>query len=475
VHAGKPLFLAYNEKMGQDKYITIISEIRSLLFLALPLMLSEIIDASFSFIATILSARLGIIELAAGGLVTTLFITFMIFMWGILVSVSSLISQCRANKDEAGISRVLKDALILACLFSIPGMFLVWHMAPILLFFGQKPETIAMAEQYLHALTWAVFPDFCSIVFLQFMIGLGKARLALLFNMIKVPMMLIMSFIFMYGKWGPKLGLAGLGWGIVIGMWSATSLLFFYIIFHKDLRKYLFKHSTSKSHYFFKILEIGLPIAAMFCIEIGYFVVMALMMGRISSAMLAANQIVAQFIGFFIVIISFTYAQAVGIRVGYALGRKDLSSTMTTTYAALIIVLGMMMIVACCYWFIPDYFIAIDLNPYEASHQLITHIAIEFMWVAGFVQLFESARIILFGALRGLGQARFSLITSFITFWLIAFPVGYILTFLFNLGGIGMWLGVAVGTLFGAILLFWWLHHSISRNNHFDMTAKYAS
>ncbi len=453
-----------------NKKTSLSLEIKQLLLLTLPLMLSEIVDASFSFIATLLSAHLGIQELAAGGLVTTLFITIMIFMWGILVSISTLISQYHGAKDDAGISRVLKDGLILACLFSIPGMLLVWHMAPILLFFGLKPQMIKLAGEYLHALTWAVLPNFWSVVLLQFVIGLGKTRLALLFNAIKVPVTLIISYTFMFGKFNmPKLGIAGLGLGIAIGMWIATLLLLFYIIFDQKLRAYLFKHSTKKQHYIKEILKIGFPIAGMFCIEVGFFTVMALVMGRIDSYVLAANQIVTQFTGFFTVVISFCCAQAVGIRIGHALGRRELSGGLTIAYAGLIVAVSLMLVVAIMYWFFPYNLISIDLDPHKVTNRIIIYYATQFLIVAGFVQIFEAARIVLFGALRGLGETHFSMITSLIIFWIIAFPIGLVLTFLLGLGGIGMWIGMAIGTLAGALLLFWWLKRFLHR--HPEMVA----
>jgi multidrug resistance protein, MATE family len=440
------------------------AEMKSLLLLALPLMLSEIVDASFNFIATLFSAHLGIVELAAGGLVTTLFITIMIFMWGILVAISALVAQRHGANDDPGISRVLKDGLILATLFSIPGMLLVWNMAPILLFFGQKPKTVEIAAQYLHALTWAVLPNFWSVALLQFVIGLGKTRLALFFNIIKVPVTLFVSFIFMYGKFGmPRLGIAGLGFGIATGMWMATLMLLLYFFSHSNLRAYLIKHSIVKRHYVGEILKEGLPIAGMFCIEVGFFTIMALFMGRIDSEVLAANQIVTQYTGFFTVVISFSYAQAVSIRIGNALGRRDLAPMPAITYSGLIIVSCFMLIVACCYWFLPIHLISIDLNPHMPDNKNITEIATQFMLVAGFVQIFEAARLVLFGCLRSLGETRFSMVTSLIIFWAIAFPIGFILTFWIGMGGVGMWLGMAFGTLVGAVLLSWWFHRSLHK------------
>lgn len=445
-----------------SKHDIFLTELKKLVVLALPLMLSEFVDASFTFLSTLFSAHLGVHELAAGGLVTTLFITIMIFMWGILVAISTLISQRHGAKDDEGIARVLRDGLILATVFSVPGMLLLWNMAPILLFFGQNQFTIAIAEHYLHALTWAVLPDFWAVVLLQFVIGLGKTRLALMFNTIKVPITVVMSYLFMFGRFNfPHLGIAGLGWGITIGMWFATTLLLVYILCQPQLRHYLVMKAPA-THYYEEILKTGLPIAGMFCIEVGFFTVMALIMGKLNSLVLAANQIVTQFTGFFTVVIAFCYAQAVGIRLGYSLGNKDLSNGKTITVAGLVIAMSLMLLVAICYWLFPEQLIAIDLDATTPVHETIIAIATQFMIVAGLVQISEASRLVLFGALRGLGETHYSMITSLIIFWLIAFPLGYALTFWFDWGGIGMWIGMTVGSIIGTILLYKRLHRVLN-------------
>lgn len=451
--------------MNNNNSSSLFTEMKQLFVIAFPLMLSELVDTSFNFTSTIMAAHLSIQALAAAGLVTSLFVTIMVFMWGILIAVCTLTAQQYGAKDMAGVSQVLKDGLWLAIILSIPGMILIWNLSPILLFFGQKPDTILFATHYLHALTWTVLPDFCATVLLQFIIGLGNSKIALFFSLIRIPITLFVSYILMFGKFNlPVLGIAGLGWGMSIGMWFSTILLIAYILWHPEYRKFLLKHFDVQEHYYFKILKIGLPIAGMFCIEVGFFTMMSLILGQINSTVLAAHQITTQFTGFFTVIISFCYAQAATIRIGNAVGRGDFTSISTIAYAGVIIAIGLMFLVALCYWVFPHYLIAIDLDPLKKSNKMIIHYATQFFAIAALVQIFEAIRIVLFGALRGMGKTRFSMLTSLFVFWIIAFPIGYVLTIPLKLGGRGMWIGMAVGTLIGAILLFWWLRRSVAQH-----------
>ncbi|MFK9658421.1 MATE family efflux transporter, partial [Escherichia coli] len=81
----------------------------------------------------------------------------------------------------------------------------------------------------------------------------------------------------------------------------------------------------------------------------------------------------------------------------------------------------------------------------QASHQEIIHYAVQFFAIAAIFQLFEAARISLFGALRALHDTKFPLLTSAISFWCIALPIGYFLAIKCHLDGVGIWWGMVAG------------------------------
>ncbi|WP_232220310.1 MATE family efflux transporter [Legionella tunisiensis] len=91
-------------------------------------------------------------------------------------------------------------------------------------------------------------------------------------------------------------------------------------------------------------------------------------------------------------------------------------------------------------------------NPQNA---LIISYTKQLFAVSAVFQLLEATRITLFGALRALKDTHFTLITSIISFWGIALPAGYLLATRFDLGGVGLWSGMAIGAGFSMSLLFW--------------------
>ena len=62
---------------------------------------------------------------------------------------------------------------------------------------------------------------------------------------------------------------------------------------------------------------------------------------------------------------------------------------------------------------------------------------------------------ILFVHTPDLTITHFTLVSSIISFWGIALPIGYLLATRFNFGGPGLWSGMAIGAGFSMSLLFW--------------------
>ena len=141
--------------------------------------------------------------------------------------------------------------------------------------------------------------------------------------------------------------------------------------------------------------------------------------------------------------------------MGHLLGAGDLPSAERAAYAGVSITIGFMIIIAICYWIFPTPLIAIDLDIHSPHNAKIIRFATNFLSICAIFQIFESTRIALFGALRGLKDTRFTLIISMVSFWGIALPVGYLLSTRFGLTGAGLWWGMVVGALSSVPLLFW--------------------
>lgn len=427
-----------------------------LLRLAIPLALTGMVQSSIYFFQTLFLAHVSPDVLAAGALVSWLFATLAVILFGTLSSMNILIAHKYGAKDHKSISYIVRDGILLSIFISIPAFCLIWNMSSIFLIFGQSPSIALLAKSYLHALAWGLLPNFLMIAFLEFIIGLGHARIIMIFTIITVVLNILFSFLLIFGKLGmPVLGIAGAGWGMTISNWVTLVVLATYVLTSKDYKGY-FKNifNLKKTSYLPELLKVGIPMGLMYCFEVTFFLAVALIMGSFGSYILAANQIVMQYSGLLIGGV-FAIAQAITVRMGHLLGAKDIPSAEITYYMGFIIVSIFIGISAIFYWFFPSMLISIDLDIHDSNNLEIVRCSEHFFAIAAPFMILESIRVSLFGALRGLKDTKFPLLISFISFWCIALPIGYFLATYFQFGGDGIWWGMVIGAGFSATLLFW--------------------
>lgn len=433
-----------------------------LLLLVIPLTLTGLLQSSTYFFETMFLAHLGQEVLAAGALVNWLFWTFMVVLVGVLSAINILVAHKYGAEDFKAISFIVRDGLWLAVLLAIPLFFLFWNLAPLLLFLGQNPKVVILAKIYLHALAWGLLPYFVLFSLLEFIVGLGHARVILIFTILSASLTVFFSYALIFGKFGfPALGIAGAGWGTTISYWISVSLLILFIALNEQYRKYCDRiFSPLKKNHLKDLLKTGLPIGLMYSVEVGFFLALTLLSGKLSSELLAANQVVLQYVGTLMSII-FSIAQAITVRMGHLIGAHDILSAERTCYVGISISFVLMLIVALVYWTIPVTLISIDFNVHDPLNNSLVQLTVQLLSIAALFQFFEATRITLFGALRALKDTRFTLLISILSFWGIALPLGYLLASTFHMGGAGFWWAMVTGAAISVILLSWRFHMKI--------------
>ena len=129
------------------------NDLTPLLKLAMPLALMGVIGGSAGFFQTLFLAHINHETLAAGALVSWLYGTFAVILFGTLSAINVLISHKHGAQDNIGISHVIRDGLFLAIFLTIPSFLLFWNMAPIFLLFGQNHSVVLLAKSYFHTLS----------------------------------------------------------------------------------------------------------------------------------------------------------------------------------------------------------------------------------------------------------------------------------------------------------------------------------
>lgn len=416
--------------------------------------MTGLVQSSTWIFVNIFLARLGQDQLAAGALVGWLFATIVVIIFGVLGAINILVSHKHGAQDVAGIRQVARDGILVAILLSLPFIILFWYMAPIFHYLGQPQQVVLEAQSYLHALSYGIIANFLTLACLEVIIGLGHARVIFVFSAIETILNVSGSYVFIFGKFGlPKMGVAGAGLGLTFCFIGKLLLLLIYIVSRADYRHYFSEvFSLKKPKYLLEIIKLGLPIGLMYCVEVGFFFALTLMMGMLSTVAIAANQIAMQYLGFMMNMV-FSIAQAITVRMGHLLGAHDVESARRTGNLGMLLPMGMMCLVAIIYWLLPLPLINIAFNVKDPANAVLVNTIISLLAIAAVFQIFESGRIAMFGALRSLKETKYTFAVSIISFWCLALPVGYMLAVKLKMGPSGYWWGMVVGAGISVFLL----------------------
>jgi MATE family multidrug resistance protein len=200
-----------------------------------------------------------------------------------------------------------------------------------------------------------------------------------------------------------------------------------------------------------QIIKLGIPTGLQYFFEVAAFAVAAMMAGWLGSKQLAAHQLA-------ITLASLTYMIASGIAAGgsisvaTAVGNKNWTKAKRYGQTSHVISLITMTLFAVLFLILNKPLAAIfseDLEVVAMGAQLLI--------LAAIFQLGDGFQAVSVGLLRGLKDVNLPSLFTFIVYWIIAVPLGYVLSKAdFNplfTGVNGIWIGLATGLTISAMVL----------------------
>lgn len=424
-------------------------------------MFSEMVIALSIFIATAMVAHLGIDELAANGLGSSLYFAMAGVTWGIITGVAILIAHAFGAKEPAVIGEVLAQSIWQALWLSVFAIAFILAAPYLLQWWGESPNVLSLVKKYMYPLTVGVPADLLGFTLQQFYMGISKPRYVLIMNLVILGVTAFFNYVLIFGKWGfPQLGIAGVSWGISIAMWVMLLVSMSFLFLDASLKPYL-KYLNFKA---FKVLKklwiLGWPLGCMFFIEIGGFAAAMMMVSRVSTDALAAYQMAIQY-SMIVVSSVFGVSEAAIIMVGQVLGAKQFHRLLNIVFAVYLLTMGLALICAVLFYLEPVWFIAIDMDPQSALNRDVVLLGIHFFKITAIFILLESMRLMFIGVLRGMKDTKFTLYSSIIMFFLIGLPLGYYSGLYHHHGASAILWALCIGSLAGNILVVYRVFYHI--------------
>jgi MATE family multidrug resistance protein len=440
------------------------AELTQTVRLAAPLAVTQLGQIAMMTTDLALLGRLGDRVVAAAALShTILFAAFTLGM-GLVSAVAPLASQAFGARNPRFVRRSVRVGLWAAVLAGVPLTALQFWGEGILLALGQAPESAELAGRYLLGLCWSLIPAWAFMALRNFMSAVNKPEPALWITLAAIPLNGVLAYALIYGELGaPRLDVLGAGLATtLVNLFMCGAAIWIAYTQH-PFKKYrvLGRFWRADWPLFRQLLVIGFPISGAFLLEYGLFAAAALLMGGIGTSAITAHQIALQTAAI-LYMVPFGISLAATVRVGQAVGRRDVASTRRAGFTAIGLAVAFMVvmtvIVALTRHTIPLLFLGAAA---PASAETVALAAMLLVLGSTFF-ITDGAQSVAAGALRGLNDTRVPLLIAAFSFWVVGFASSYGLAFPLGLGAVGVWTGLSLGTgLFAALLL--WRFHALTQ------------
>lgn len=429
--------------------------------LALPVIAGMIGHTFVGIIDNIMVGQLGVKELAAVSLGNSFVFVGMSLGIGFSTAITPLVSQYAAENDVLKTRKAFQNGLFLCTILGIITFLMLFFSKPLISFMKQDPEVVALAIPYLDIVAFSLIPLIMFQAYKQFADGMTFTKYSMFATIIANVVNVVINYLLIFGKFGcPKMGVIGAAIGTIVSRIVMLIFIHYALKSNEKLKAFIvnfdFKEVTKKMSN--KIISLGIPSAFQMFFEVVLFTGAIWLCGRIGATSQAANQIALSLAS-----ITFMFAMGLSvtamIRIGHYKGLGDYVTLKKVATSIFLLTLIFEIIFAlfflAFYQELPTIFIQMKELVINDEKNEVMYIASQLLLVAALFQISDGLQVAVLGALRGLQDVKLPTYMTFVSYWLIGFPISIYLGLFTNLRAVGVWIGLLAGLTAAAVFLIY--------------------
>lgn len=428
--------------------------------LSVPVILGMLGHTFVQLADNIMVGQLGTAELAAVSLGNSFVFIAMSLGIGFSTAITPLVAEADGAGNKENAKSALKHGLVLCTVLGLTLFGLILLAKPIMYAMKQPIEVVELALPYLDLVAFSLVPLIIFQAFKQFSEGLSQTKYPMYATIVANVINIVLNYLLIFGNFGfPEMGIVGAAIGTLVSRFFMVIYLWFILKTKEKFKYYVtgFNFSRIEKAVMKKIIELGFPSSLQMFFEVGIFTSAVWLSGVLGKNAQAANQIALNLSS-----MTFMFGMGLGvtamIRVGNQKGlanfkelRRIAQSIFFLTFLLEIIFAALFLIGR--HWF-PSLYLDIEDVANFADNTEVLVIAAELLLVAAFFQISDGVQVVVLGALRGLQDVKIPTLITFISYWLIGFPVSYYLCLHTDLKSTGIWIGLLTGLTASAIMLY---------------------
>ncbi|GEM75421.1 MATE family efflux transporter [Vibrio sagamiensis] len=438
----------------------------NLIKLGTPVFVASVAQTGMGFVDTIMAGGVSAIDMAAVSIAASIWLPSILFGVGLLMALVPIVAQLNGSGRRVKIPFEVQQGMTLALLISVPIIIVLLQTPKILKLMEVEALMTTKTLGYIHAVIFAVPAFLLSQTLRSFTDGLSMTKPAMFIGFIGLVLNIPLNWIFVYGKLGaPALGGIGCGVATTIVYWIMFILLVIYVTLSPRLHNIRLFREFHKPQLKaqLRLFKLGFPVATAIFFEVTLFAVVSLLISPLGSLIVAAHQVAINFSSV-IFMLPMSIGAAVSIRVGYRLGEGNTTAAKISSRVGILLGLAFSIITALMTVIYRE-----NIALLYTQNTQVVELAITLLVFAAIYQCADSIQVIAAGALRGYKDMRAIFYCTFVAYWLLGLPVGFVLArtdwLTEPLGAQGFWLGFIIGLTVAAILLglrLHWIHNQPS-------------
>ncbi|MGE5751551.1 MAG: MATE family efflux transporter [Nitrospirota bacterium] len=387
--------------------------------LALPVVLSSLLQRSVGIVDIFLVGGLGASSIAAVGIAQIMVFVMMSVSWGINVGVTVLVAQLWGAERKQDAARAAYQAMLLAVgaagLITLLGLTFGGQVGALL---GANASVQGILSDYTNIIFAFIFFTIAINVLAGIMHGTGDTKTPLYATLIVNILHVLVAYPLIYGYLGfSKFGVKGAAIAIAISECMGAVFLFF----HALRKRYIIVYRALEIKYTIMTVKLGYPIFIDRLLQnMGslFFAKVILLYG---TAVYAAHQ-VGLAIEAFSFMPGYGLAVAAATIVGQNLGAGKAAEARLSAYEANRLAVILMAMMGLVFFFFPYGL----LRAFTRDPEVIRY-GILYMKIVAFAQVPLAITMVVGGSLRGAGDTGFIMFATIAGMWFVRLPVAALL------------------------------------------------
>ena len=420
-----------------------------LLALTGPIVMAEIFQNTLPIIDIAFVGNLGKEELGAAALATVWFNLANTAMMGFMTAIDTMLSQSFGAGKFSTFSMWTGNSVVIVSVSAVFVSGIIALCEPCMILFGQDRDLAAAAGQFSYRLIPGLIPYYVFKVLTKYLQAQNIVAPGVYIGILANALNVFANWFFIYEL---KMGLSGAPWATSLVRVGECIIIMGYMRWRKKELIETFptiKRKNLELRITLPFIKLALTGMLSFLCEAWSFEITTILAGLLGTVALDAHIITLSIASFIYLSFPFGVGIAASLRVGQLIGEGRYGDARRSAYVSYAMNFGLQIALTAILFPCSRLLGSLFSNDEEVSDLVAKLVPISCIFMIA-----DALQACTGGILRGLGNQKLVLQLNIVGFWVLAIPVGALLTFLW-VGVAGLWIGFCVGLYSVAAIGIW--------------------